>query len=55
MSKKMARKLIASEKPGCTVKEFLTMCDDMGTWFDLILDTDLELAYYALTKKEGRL
>lgn len=53
MSKKEARRIIASLKPGCTVKEFLYYCEDMGEWFDLILDQDLTPVYEALTRKES--
>lgn len=53
MSKKEARRIIASLKPGCTVKEFLYYCEDMGEWFDLILDQDLTPIYEALTREEA--
>ena len=52
MSKKEARRIIASLKPGCTVKEFLYYCEDMGEWFDLIIDQDLTPVYEALTREE---
>lgn len=48
MSKKAARRMLASIKPGLTVKEFLTMCADFGAWFDDVAGDDLELVYYAL-------
>ena len=47
MSKKTARRIIQSMKKGCTAKEFLNSID-MGTWFDEIIGTDLELVFYAL-------
>lgn len=50
MSKKQARKYLQYLKPGCTVKEFLTYCEDMGTWFDTIQGTDLETCYHVLSK-----
>lgn len=50
MSKRAARRYLATLKPGTTVKEFLTYCADMGTWFDLIQGTNLELIYIALTR-----
>lgn len=49
--KKWARRLIASAKPGCTVKEFKSMWGDMGYWFDTIQGTDLELASIILFSK----
>lgn len=50
MSKRQARKLIASGKQGMTVKEFLKLCHDMGFWFDTVLDNEeLLTAYNVLT------
>lgn len=48
MSKKEARRIIASSKHGCTVKEFLLLCNDMGFWFDEIQNTVFETVYYTL-------
>ena len=42
--KKWARRKIAEAKHGCTVKEFRRLCCDMGTWFDEISGTELEIA-----------
>lgn len=52
MSKKAARRMLASIKPGLTAKEFLAMCADFGTWFDEIQGTDLEEIYYILAPQE---
>ena len=52
MSKKEARRLIQESKQGCTVTEFLTLCQDMGTYFDEIQGTEYEEAYRALTRED---
>lgn len=50
MSKKQARRQLAQIKPGCTVKEFLTLCADMGFWFDTVSDfPEMQDIYYTLT------
>ena len=48
MSKKQARRILAAEKQGLTVKEFLKLCSDMGTFFDEIQNTVLEIVYNVL-------
>lgn len=53
MSKRRARRLIAEAKHGCTVKEFLTLCADMGHWFDDIQGTELAEAEAVLSRKEN--
>lgn len=50
MSKRQARKTIQALKHGCTVAEFLRCCEDMGAWFDEIIETDTDIIYYALVK-----
>lgn len=53
MSKRQARKSLAATKPGLTVKEFLAFCDDMGFWFDEVMDDSSGLLleiYNTLTK-----
>ena len=52
MSKKQARRLIATEKPGCTVKEFLEMCNDLGFWFDIVCDVPIVREMYEVLQKE---
>lgn len=53
MSRKQARRILQNIKHGQTVKEFLTLCGDMGYWFDDIQCTELETIYRVLIGKEG--
>lgn len=52
MSKKAARKWIQEQKKGSTVKEFLTLCNDMGFWFQEVIGTEAEEVYNTLTREE---